>query len=89
MGSRNSIYPSLSGQNSACVNDIFKCCGSHQEINKKIFQEYNFLTLQFVVKLSNTRIYVTALFDDKVTFIDSSKTPIFEWEVAIILFILV
>ena len=23
-------------------------------------------------------------FDDKVTFIDSSKTPIFEWEVAIL-----
>ena len=27
---------------------------------------------------------MTALFDEKVTFIDSSKTPIFEWEVAIL-----
>ena len=25
-----------------------------------------------------------ALFDDKTTFIDTSKTPIFEWEVAIL-----
>ena len=28
----------------------FKCCNSHQEINKNIIQEYNFLTFQFVVK---------------------------------------
>ena len=27
---------------------------------------------------------ITALFDDKATFIDTSKTPIFEWEVAIL-----
>ena len=53
VGSRNSIYPSLSGQSSACVNDTSKCCNSHQEIhvNKKIIQKYNFLKLQFVVKL--------------------------------------
>ena len=36
----------------------------------------------------NTRIYVTALFDDKATFIDTSKTPIFEWEVAILFILL-
>ena len=30
----------------------------------------------------NTRI--TALFDEKATFIDTSKTPIFEWEVVIL-----
>ena len=27
---------------------------------------------------------MTAFFDDKATFIDTSKTPIFEWEVAIL-----
>ena len=33
-------------------------------------------------KALNTRI--TALFDDKAIFIDTSKTPIIEWEVAIL-----
>ena len=35
-----------------------------------------------ILKCKKTRI--TALFDDKATFMDTSKTTIFEWEVAIL-----
>ena len=84
MGSRNSIYPSLSGQSSACVNDIsIMLQQSPGDTCKQ--RDYSGISFPYtsICRLAwNTRI--RALFDDKATFIDTSKTSIFEWEVAIL-----
>ena len=74
MGSRNSIYPSLSGQSSACVNDISIML--QQSLGDTCKQrDYSGISFPYtsICRLAwNTRI--RALFDDKATFIDTSTT---------------
>ena len=58
-------------------NDKFNMVVQKGSKSHKIIEGYHFRTLQFVINLW------TALFNDKATFIDPSKTPIFEREVTI------
>ena len=62
-------------------NDKFNMMVQKGSKSDKIIEGYHFLTLQFVINLWTQEYY---LFDDKATFIETSMTPIFKWEVAIL-----
>ena len=80
MGSRNSIHPSLSGQSSACVNDISNVETVTRRKTRRLFG--NIISLHFDLSLSFEHL------DKSFIRLQSNlhwhKTPIFEWEVAIL-----